>query len=225
MPDPYRNFQPPSPSAAGGGEPWLSLHHCGRPSGDHRGVCSFLEESEDVEVVGPPSGEEALRLISELLPDVAVLDIRCRSRRDRGRPASMHRRSHRRHPLHRLPRPPAFLLDALDAGAAAFSSRRRRSTTLAARDPGRRRGRHYVDPVLAGVLAGPQAADRLRALSPREREVLRLLADGMRNDAVAAHLSISTSTVRTHVKHAMEKLEADTRTQAVARALRDSLIA
>jgi DNA-binding NarL/FixJ family response regulator len=83
----------------------------------------------------------------------------------------------------------------------------------------------YVDPVLAGVLAGPQAAAKLPSLSAREREVLRLLADGMRNEQAGKVLSISPLTVRTHVKHAMEKLEADTRTQAVARALRESLIA
>ena len=59
---------------------------------------------------------------------------------------------------------------------------------------------------------------RLPSLTKREREVLRMLADGMRNDQVASVLSISPLTVRTHVKNAMEKLEADTRTHAVARA-------
>jgi DNA-binding NarL/FixJ family response regulator len=51
-----------------------------------------------------------------------------------------------------------------------------------------------------------------------------MLADGMRNDAVASALSISPLTVQSHVKRAMEKLEADTRTQAVANALRQSVI-
>ena len=62
-------------------------------------------------------------------------------------------------------------------------------------------------------------------MTKREREILRLLADGMRNEEVAQQLSISPLTVRTHVKNAMQKLEADTRTEAVAKALRDSLIA
>ena len=61
-------------------------------------------------------------------------------------------------------------------------------------------------------------------VTKREREVLRLLADGMRNEQVARQLSISTLTVRTHVKNAMQKLEADTRTEAVAKPLRESLI-
>jgi DNA-binding NarL/FixJ family response regulator len=55
--------------------------------------------------------------------------------------------------------------------------------------------------------------------------VLRLVADGMTNDRVAAELAISPETVQTHVRKAMEKLDADTRTEAVATALRKSLIA
>ena len=61
-------------------------------------------------------------------------------------------------------------------------------------------------------------------LTQRERDVLRLLADGMSNE-VGEELFISPETVRTHVRKAMAKLDADTRTQAVATALRQSLIA
>ena len=75
------------------------------------------------------------------------------------------------------------------------------------------------------MVAGPEAAERLPALTKREREVLRLLADGMQNEQVAREFSISPLTVRSHVKNAMSKLEADTRTEAVAKALRESLIA
>jgi DNA-binding CsgD family transcriptional regulator len=61
-------------------------------------------------------------------------------------------------------------------------------------------------------------------LTKREREVLRLLADGRSNDAIASTLGISSETVRTHIRKAMAKLDADTRTHAVATALRQSLI-
>jgi DNA-binding CsgD family transcriptional regulator len=54
--------------------------------------------------------------------------------------------------------------------------------------------------------------------------VLRLLADGLSNDEIGKQLFISPETVRTHVRKAMAKLEAETRTQAVAIALRQSLI-
>ena len=63
------------------------------------------------------------------------------------------------------------------------------------------------------------------SLTPREREILSLVADGMTNDMVAATLSISPETVQSHVRNAMGKLEADSRTEAVATALRMAIIA
>ena len=85
-------------------------------------------------------------------------------------------------------------------------------------------GEAYVDPVLAGVLVSARFADRAPLLTQREREVLRLLADGLANEEIGKRLHISPETVRTHVRKAMAKLEADTRTQAVATALRQSII-
>ena len=85
-------------------------------------------------------------------------------------------------------------------------------------------GGAYVDPTLASELVSPKATERLPALSAREREILGLLADGNSNPEIAAKLFISPETVRTHVRNAMAKLEADTRTQAVALALRYALI-
>ena len=84
-------------------------------------------------------------------------------------------------------------------------------------------GAVYVDPVLAGVLASAES-ERLPQLTKREREVLRLLADGLSNEEIGKRLFLSPETVRTHVQKAMRRLEADTRTQAVALALRQSLI-
>jgi PAS domain S-box-containing protein len=63
------------------------------------------------------------------------------------------------------------------------------------------------------------------SLTPREREILALVADGMTNDMVAATLSISPETVQSHVRNVMGKLEADSRTEAVATALRMAIIA
>lgn len=85
-------------------------------------------------------------------------------------------------------------------------------------------GSTYVDPVLAGMLASSAVLSKLPQLTQREREVLRLLADGLANDEIGKTLFISAETVRTHVRKAMGKLDADTRTQAVAKALRDHLI-
>ncbi len=74
---------------------------------------------------------------------------------------------------------------------------------------------------MAEFVAGAGQAD---VLTPREREILQLLADGMSNADVAAKLFISQETVKSHVRHILAKLEADTRTQAVAIALREAMI-
>jgi DNA-binding NarL/FixJ family response regulator len=190
-------------------------------------VTRFFDDEEEVELVGQArNGEQALRLIRELSPDVAVIDIRM--------PAltgiNVARQllldgSATRVILYTGYAERSLLLDALDAGARGFLLKEAPLTDLMRAIRIVCGGGTYVDPAFAGLLAGPQAAERLKALTKREREVLRLLADGMRNEQVAAQLSISPLTVRTHVTKAMEKLEADTRTQAVARALRESLIA
>jgi DNA-binding NarL/FixJ family response regulator len=119
----------------------------------------------------------------------------------------------------------SLLLEALDAGARGFLLKEAPLVDLARAIRVVARGGTYVDPELAGLLTGQEATTRLVTLTKREREILRLIADGMRNEEIGQALSISPLTVRTHVKHAMEKLEADTRTQAVASALRQSLIA
>ncbi|HZO48736.1 MAG TPA: helix-turn-helix transcriptional regulator [Gaiellaceae bacterium] len=61
-------------------------------------------------------------------------------------------------------------------------------------------------------------------LSERERSVLRFLADGYRNDAIGRSLGIAADTVRAHIRNAMRKLDAETRTQAIAIAMRRHLI-
>ena len=77
---------------------------------------------------------------------------------------------------------------------------------------------------IARRAAGPGAANAGDSLTPREREILQLLADGMSNVDVAQKLFISQETVKSHVRHILAKLEADTRTHAVAIAIRESII-
>ncbi len=83
-------------------------------------------------------------------------------------------------------------------------------------------GESFIDPALMpAFLTGK---DREEMLTAREREILQLLADGMSNADVAQRLFISQETVKSHVRHILAKLEADTRTHAVAIALRDAII-
>jgi DNA-binding NarL/FixJ family response regulator len=190
-------------------------------------VTRYLADVDDVEIVArAQNGDEALRLIEEHAPDVAVVDIRMPgvggidiARRLSGEGSKTAVILYTGHSERSL------LLEALDAGARGFLVKEAPLDDLARAIRTICGGGTYVDPALAGLLAGPQAAERLPTVTKREREILRLLADGMRNEQVARQLSISPLTVRSHVKNAMRKLEADTRTEAVAKALRESLIA
>ncbi len=83
-------------------------------------------------------------------------------------------------------------------------------------------GETFVDPALIPSLATDRNGQDI--LTQREREILQLLADGMSNADVAQQLVISQETVKSHVRHILTKLEAETRTQAVAIALRESMI-
>jgi DNA-binding NarL/FixJ family response regulator len=86
---------------------------------------------------------------------------------------------------------------------------------------------HYLDPTLdrlaTGVSAPPRSSSG-RPLSRREDEVLRLIADGYSNQAIADHLVVSVETVRTHIKSMLRKLSARDRAHAVSLAFRNGLL-
>jgi DNA-binding NarL/FixJ family response regulator len=190
-------------------------------------VSRFLADEDSVDLIGSAAdGNEALELIERELPDVAVVDIRM-PRLD-GIEVARRLTAARRTTgvvLYTGHAEQSLLVEALDAGARGFLLKEAPLSDLVRAIGIVGGGGTFIDPVLAGVIAGPLAAERMPLLTKREREILRLLADGMRNEQVAVELSISPLTVRSHVKNSMAKLEADTRTQAVARALRESLIA
>jgi DNA-binding NarL/FixJ family response regulator len=113
--------------------------------------------------------------------------------------------------------------DALDAGARGFALKDAPLDDLSRAVDTVAGGGLYVDPVLAAALASRRTENR-KALSEREREVLRLLAEGGSYAEIGASLFLSPDTVRAHAQRAMTKLGARTRTQAVAVALREAVI-
>ena len=119
---------------------------------------------------------------------------------------------------------PALLSEALEVGARGFVLKEAPLSDLVRAVERVVAGEAYVDPVLAGLLVTDALNQRLPTLTQREREVLRLLADSLANEEIGKRLQISPETVRTHMRKAMTKLDADTRTQAVATALRQSII-
>jgi two-component system, NarL family, nitrate/nitrite response regulator NarL len=81
-------------------------------------------------------------------------------------------------------------------------------------------GRVYIDAALGGQLAG----DGRPVITPRERQILLHLANGLKNDEIGRELFISAETVRTHIRRTLGKLGAPTRTAAIATAFRTGLI-
>jgi DNA-binding NarL/FixJ family response regulator len=188
-------------------------------------VSHLLEETGGFEVVGRASdGVEALALIRKLEPDLALVDVNMpyldgvelvRLVAEQG--------AGPRVVVYSGERDPARAREALAAGASAFVLKGVALTELMRAVEIVAGGGTYVDAEIAALLGGAKSV-RPPELTRREREVLGLLADGLSGDEIAERLSISSLTVRTHVKHVMDKLKATTRTEAVAIAMRRSLI-
>jgi DNA-binding NarL/FixJ family response regulator len=114
-----------------------------------------------------------------------------------------------------------LLSEALKAGVKGYVRKDSPSDDLVRAIEAARAGEFYVDPGLSSTIVLDEGD---RTLSSRQREILQMLADGMQTDAVAERLGLSTETVRTHTKRILAKLEASTRTQAVAIGIRHGLI-
>jgi len=108
-----------------------------------------------------------------------------------------------------------------DAGCSGYLLKEAPHTTIIRAIERIAAGGEFVDPALAPALL---TSERDGLLTAREREILQLLAEGLSNGDVATKLYISQETVKSHVRHILAKLEADTRTQAVAIALREAII-
>ena len=189
-------------------------------------VAAYLVEG-GIDLVGRArDGTEALAMIERRRPRVALVDVRMPKLGG----IELTRQAQRSAPetailLYTGYGDRALLTEALDAGVRGFVLKEAPMDDLLRAVQSVAAGRTYVDPVLAGTLAATSVGKELPDLTQRERDVLRLLADGLTNEEIGKRLFISAETVRTHVRKAMDKLDADTRTQAVARALRGHLIA
>jgi two-component system response regulator DesR len=169
-------------------------------------------------------GEAALALVREHTPCVCIADLRM----PRLDGLELARRISTEAPgtavlLYSGHADRGLVSDALDAGARGFALKDapledlgRAIETVAADSL-------YVDPVLAAELT-TRRNDKVRPLSDRERQVLRMLAEGGSYAEIGSTLYLSPDTVRAHAQRAMEKLGARTRTQAVAVAMREALI-
>jgi DNA-binding NarL/FixJ family response regulator len=113
---------------------------------------------------------------------------------------------------------------ALAAGAAGAVRRDGDGDRLAAGARAVAAGLAVLDPQVPGLVSGPSAGPPAESLTPREREVLQLLATGLTNHAIAQRLGVSEHTAKFHVNAILGKLGASTRTEAIVQAARLGLV-
>jgi DNA-binding NarL/FixJ family response regulator len=188
------------------------------------GLRLSLSRAPHIRVVGEASdGESAVALAERRRPDVVIMDVRM---------PGMDGLQATKLISEKLPETSVLIFTAysersllgrgLESGAKGYILKEAPHQTLLRAIEKVAAGDGYVDPALMpAFLTGKDQNDML---TTREREILQLLADGMSNADVAGKLFISQETVKSHVRHILAKLEADTRTHAVAIALRESII-
>jgi two-component system NarL family response regulator len=116
-----------------------------------------------------------------------------------------------------------LLAEALKSGARGCVRKDSPAEVLTAAIAATRNGEFYIDATLA-TTGAPDLGDESRILTERQRQILQMYADGAHTERVAETLGLSTETVRTHTKRILAKLNARTRTHAVAEAIRVQVI-
>lgn len=190
---------------------------------------AVLEEA-GIDVVGEAAdGVAAVKMAIEIVPDILLLDLRMPGIEG----VDVCRQVRAAKPEVRVIVLTSFAEDedifgALSAGAASYIMKDVTPDALVGTVRGVAGGQTVLDPVVAQrVLDGPRPAICPEAvlLSPREHEVLGLMAQGLTNRQIGQRLWISEPTVKTHVSHILSKLGQADRTQAIVHAMRCGLVA
>jgi DNA-binding NarL/FixJ family response regulator len=188
-----------------------------------QGIGALVGAQKDMVLVAQAAtGEEGLREFRAQKPDVTLLDLRLPDMSG----VDVLRAIRAEFPEARVVMLTTFEGDveirrSLDAGARGYLLKTMPPAELMDAIRQVHAGKKRIPPAVAAQLAEHLADE---ALTPREVDVLRLVAGGNRNKDVADRLSISEETVKVHVKHVMDKLGAADRTEAVAIAIRRGII-
>ncbi|GAB4446512.1 MAG: response regulator transcription factor [Chloroflexi bacterium OHK40] len=202
---------------------------------DHRvvrqGLRDFLELQGDIEIVGEASsGEEGVQLARELLPDVVLMDLVMPGIDG----VETTRRIKAASPSTRVIVLTSFADDnkvfpAIKAGAISYLLKDVSPEELAHAIRAAQRNEAVLHPEVAAKLMQEFSAPRpgeapVDQLTPREMEVLRLIAKGQSNKEIADTLIVSEKTIKTHVSNILSKLHLADRTQAAIYALRQRIV-
>jgi len=192
------------------------------------GLVALLDAAPDIEVVGTASsGEDAVELAAQLLPDVVLMDLRMAGiDGDEATARILAVRRETRVIILTTYENDDAILSAISAGASGYLLKAAPEEELLAGIRAVAAGEVALAPSVSRLLVQRHAAPAapVPALSPRELEVLRLVAEGLSNRAIGERLFVGEATVKTHLLHAFAKLEVDDRTRAVTRAMELKLL-
>ena len=192
------------------------------------GLATFLLVFDEFKLVGEAeSGRTAIQLCAEVLPDVVLMDMAMPDMDG----VTATRLIHQQFPQVRVIALTSFkegklIRDALEAGAIGYLLKDVSADELAQAIRAAHSGRATLSPEAEQSLV--QTANQPPApgldLTGRERAVLALMVEGLNNTQIAGRLTISISTVKSHVSNILSKLGAASRTEAVTLALRNHLV-
>lgn len=189
----------------------------------HEGIAALINNQPDMSLIAEASnGRDALGKFREYLPDVTLMDLRLPDGSGIDAMISI---------LKEFPQARVIILTmfegdveiqrAFKAGARAYMLKTMPPRELVKVIRQVHSGKKHIPPEIAANLAEHFSDDNL---TTREIEVLTQIAEGNRNRDIAGKLFISEETVKVHIKHIMDKLDASDRTQAVAIAIRRGII-
>lgn len=195
-----------------------------------RGLIGLLEDMHEFEVVGEAGdGMEALGVIDRTRPDVVLLDVNMPRMDGIALVQSLRRQKNTvRILMLTISQDDEDLLRAVKAGANGYILKNTEPETLHQALLSVSEGKGALSPEVVGpvlsALSKAVVEEPAALLSERELEVLGCLSEGLTTLQIAARLYISENTVKTHIRHILDKLEASNRTEAVGKATQLGLI-